>query len=63
MADQVPISGEYCTLTVEEVEVAATRTFSLAVDRASFGNFVARDTSSGEQTLLLTSGRQWILTA
>lgn len=45
MTDQVAISGEYCTLTVEDVAVAATRTFSLAIDRASFGNFVARDTS------------------
>lgn len=45
MADQIPISGEFCTLTIEDVAVAATRTFSLAVDRASYGNFVARDTS------------------
>ena len=45
MADQVPISGEYCTLTVEGVAVAATRTFTMNVDRASYGNFVARDTT------------------
>jgi len=45
MTDQVPISGEYCTLTIEDVAVAATRTFSLSIDRASYGNFVARDTS------------------
>ena len=45
MADQVPISGEFCTLTVEDVAIAATRTFNMNVDRASYGNFVARDTS------------------
>lgn len=45
MADQIPISGEYCTLTVETVAIAATRTFTLNLDRATFGNFVARDTS------------------
>lgn len=45
MADQIPISGEYCTLTVETEAVAATRTFTLNLDRATFANFVARDTS------------------
>lgn len=45
MADQIPISGEFCTLTIEVVAVAATRTFTLTVDRASYGNFVARGTS------------------
>jgi len=45
MADQVAISGEFCTLTIEDVSVAATRSFTLGVDRASYGNFVARGTS------------------
>ncbi len=45
MPDQIPISGEYCTLTIEAVAVAATRNFTLNVDRATFGNFVARDTA------------------
>lgn len=45
MADQVPISGEWCSLTVETEPVAASRTFTLNVDRATYGNFVARDTS------------------
>lgn len=45
MADHIPISGEYCTLTIEDVAVAATRTFTLNIDRASYGNFVARGTS------------------
>lgn len=45
MADQVPISGEYCTLTMEAVAIAATRNFNLNIDRATYGNFVARDTS------------------
>ena len=44
-SDHVPISGEYCTLLIEEVAVAATRTFTLNIDRASYGNFVARGTS------------------
>jgi len=43
--DHVPISGEYCTLTIAGVPVAATRTFTLNIDRASYGNFVARGTS------------------
>jgi len=43
--DTVTISGEYCTLTIETESVAATRTFTLNVDRASYGNFVARGTS------------------
>lgn len=45
MSDHVAIPGEYCTLLVEEQAVAATRTFSMSVDRASYGNFVARGTS------------------
>ena len=45
MADQIPISGEFCTLLLETVAVAATRNFTLNVDRATFGNFVARDTT------------------
>jgi len=45
MADQIPISGEYCTLTIETVPVAASRTFTLNVDRATYGNFVARGTT------------------
>jgi len=45
MADQIAISGEYCTLTIEGVAVAATRTFTMNIDRASYGNFVARGTS------------------
>lgn len=45
MADQIPISGEFCTLTLEGEALAATRTFTLNIDRATFGNFVARDTS------------------
>lgn len=43
--DHVPISGEYCTLWIEGVAVAATRTFTMNVDRASYANFVARGTS------------------
>jgi len=43
--DHVPISGEYCTFWLEGVAVAATRTFTMNVDRASYGNFVARGTS------------------
>jgi len=45
MADHVPISGEYCTLTLGGTAIAATRTFTLNIDRATFGNFVARGTS------------------
>ena len=45
MADQIGLSGENCTLLCETVAIAATRTFTLNVDSASFGNFVARDTS------------------
>lgn len=45
MADQIAISGEYCTLTVEAVAIAATRTFTLNIDRETFANFVARGTS------------------
>jgi len=45
MANQIPISGEYCTLTLAGVDIAATRTFTLNVDRATYGNFVARGTS------------------
>lgn len=45
MADQVAIPGEYCTLTIEGEAIAATRTFTMNVDRGSYGNFVARDTS------------------
>lgn len=45
MADQIAISGEYCTLLIEAVAVAASRTFNLNVDRETFGNFVARGTS------------------
>jgi len=45
MADQIPIPGEFCTLLVETVAVAATRTFTMNVDRAHYGTFVARDTS------------------
>jgi len=45
MADHVPISGEYCTLTLGGVAIAATRTFTLNVDRATFGNLVARGTT------------------
>lgn len=45
MADQIPISGEYCTLTIEDAPVAATRTFSMNIDRATYGNFVARGTT------------------
>jgi hypothetical protein len=43
--DHVPISGEYCTFWLEGVAVAATRTFNMNVDRASYGTFVARGTS------------------
>ncbi len=43
--DHVPITGEFCTLLVETVAIAATRTFTMNVDRASYGNFVARGTS------------------
>jgi len=45
MADQIAISGEYCTLTIEGVAVAASRTFTFNVDRANYGNFVARGTT------------------
>jgi len=45
MAEHIALSGEYCTLLVEDKGVAATRNFSLSVDRASYGNFVARGTS------------------
>ena len=45
MANQIGLSGENCTLLCETVAIAATRTFTLNVDSASFGNFVARDTS------------------
>ncbi|GAH73769.1 unnamed protein product, partial [marine sediment metagenome] len=45
MEDHIAIPGEYCTLIVQEKAVAATRTFSLSIDRASYGNFVARGTS------------------
>lgn len=45
MADQVVIPGEYCTMTINGVAIAATRTFTLTVDRATYGNFVARGTS------------------
>jgi len=45
MADQIPISGEYCTLTLEGVAVAATRNFTLNMDMGNYGTFVARGTS------------------
>jgi len=45
MADQVVIPGEFCTLTLGGTEIAATRTFTLNVDKATYGNFVARGTS------------------
>jgi hypothetical protein len=45
MADQIPISGEFCTLTIETEPVAASRTFTMNIDRASYGNFVARGTT------------------
>ena len=44
MAYDIPISGEFCTFTIEGVALAATRTFTLNIDRANFGNFVARGT-------------------
>ncbi|NIM59992.1 MAG: hypothetical protein GTO16_13790 [Candidatus Aminicenantes bacterium] len=55
MAD-VPISGEYCTLTIEGVAIAATRTFTLNVDRATFGNFVARGTSKWRTNYVADQG-------
>ena len=45
MPDTVVISGEFCTLLVEEKAVAATRNFTMNIDRATYGNFVARGTS------------------
>lgn len=45
MADHVAIPGEFCTLMVQTQAIAATRTFNMNVDRASYGNFVARGTS------------------
>lgn len=45
MPDHIPISGEYCTFLLEGKAIAATRTFTMNVDRASYANFVARGTS------------------
>lgn len=45
MADQVTISGEFCTLTIENTAVAASRSFAMSIDRGSYGNFIARGTS------------------
>ena len=45
MADQTPLSGEWCTLVIDTDPVAASRTFTMNVDSASYGNFVARSTS------------------
>jgi hypothetical protein len=56
MADQVVISGEYCTMTINAVAIAATRTFTLTVDRATYGNFVARDTSKWRTNYVADQG-------
>jgi hypothetical protein len=48
MADQIAISGEFCTLLAESKALAATKNFSFKVDRATYGNFVARGTSKFE---------------
>lgn len=45
MADQIPISGEYVSLAIQGTPVAASRTFTLNLDRATYANFVARQTS------------------
>ena len=45
MSDQIAITGEFCTLLVAGLAVAASRNFDLKVDAASYGNFVARGTS------------------
>lgn len=45
MADQIPISGEWISLVVDNVPLAASRTFTLNVDRATYANFVARGTT------------------
>lgn len=45
MADQIPISGEYVSLNIQGTPVAASRTFTMNLDLASFGTFVARGTS------------------
>jgi len=56
MADYVPIAGEYCTLTIEGAAIAATRTFTLNVDRATYGNFVARGTSKWRTNAVADQG-------
>lgn len=45
MPDYIAIPGEFCTLVVEGVAIAATKSFKFNVERSSYGNFVARGTS------------------
>ncbi len=45
MADHIAIPGEFCTLSLVGVEVAASNNFTMNFDRATYGNMVARGTS------------------
>lgn len=47
MADQIAIPGEFCTFVIgtPPQAIAATRTFTMNLDAATYGNFVARGTS------------------
>ncbi len=45
MADHIAIPGEFCTLSLAGIEVAATNNFTMNFDRATYGNMVARGTS------------------
>ena len=45
MADHIAIPGEFCTLSLAGVEVAASNNFTMNFDRATYGNMVARGTS------------------
>ena len=54
--EHVAIPGEFCTLTIAGVAVAASRTFGMSLDAASYGNFVARGTSKWRKTYVADIG-------